>query len=90
MPQPTPAEVIDAVQVFIGEYLERPPEELVFNYDPGMRCEDAFPVDGAPNQDAWAVQVRNAFPEDDGLRISIAEFLQEKYGIVAEVELAWR
>ena len=90
MPQPTPVEVIDAVQVFISEYLDRPREELVFNYDPHMRCDGASPVDTSPYRDAWAVHVRNAYPEDDGLRISIAEFLLEKYGIMAEVELAWR
>ena len=90
MPQPTPVEVIDAVQVFIAEYLERPPEELIYHYDPGMRCEDATPGVNDFDQEVWTIRVRNAFPEDDGLRISIAEFLYDKFGIGAEVVLEWR
>lgn len=90
MPEPTPVEVIDSVQVFIAEYMERPQEELIFNYDPGMRCEDAYPSSDDQRDLTWTIHIRNAYPEDDGLRISIAEFLHEKYGIGAEVVLQWR
>ncbi len=90
MPRPTPIEVIDAVQVFIEEYLDRPPEELIYRYDPGMRCEDAVPGVNGFNEEVWTIHVRNAFPEDDGLRLSIAEHLYQKFGIGVEVWLAWR
>ena len=90
MPQPTPVEIIDSVQVFIAEYLERSLEELLYEYDPGVRCDDAFPDVNDIDQDVWRVHIRNAFPEDDGFRLNIAERLYDKYGIIAEVELAWR
>ena len=90
MPGPTPVEIIDTVQIFIAEYLERPPEELIYEYDPGVRCDDAFPDIDDMDRDVWRVHIRNAFPEDDGFRINIAERLYDKYGIIAEVELAWR
>ncbi len=92
MPQPTPVEIIDAVQVFIGEYLERPPEELIYEYDPGVRCDDAYPGEDEDELDrvVWRVHVRNAFPEDDGFRLNLVERLYEKFGIIAQVELAWR
>ena len=90
MQQHTPTEIVDAVQVFIAEYLERPQSELLYEYDPGVRCDDAFPDVNDMDQDVWRVHVRNAFPEDDGFRINIAERLYDKYGIIAEVDLAWR
>ena len=90
MPQPTPVEIIDSVQIFIAEYLERPPEELVFNYDPTLRCEDAVPHFNQADEEVWTILIRNAFPEDDGLRINIAERVFDKYGIATEVVLEWR
>ena len=63
---------------------------MIYPYDPGMRCEDAEPGVNNLNQEVWTVRVRNAFPEDDGLRINIAEHLYQKFGIGTEVVLEWR
>ncbi len=90
MSQPTPLQVVDAVQSFIYDFLDNPPEGLIYDYHPQMRCYDAAPVASSVNGAGWTVRVCNAFPEDDGLRLRIAEHLFDKFSINVDVALEWR
>ena len=85
----THQQVIDAVNVFIAELLEDPPKDANYTYNPGMRCYDvSFGVQGT-GIEGWNVFIDKALPEDDGLRINICEYLENKFGIGASVVLEW-
>ena len=90
MPQPTPVQVMDAVNLFITDLLEDPPDTAIYDYNPGMRCYDASFGIINTGAEGWKVFIDKALPEDDGLRISIAEHLYAKYGAGVEVVLEWR
>lgn len=81
----TQQDVMETVNVFITNLLDDPPEDTVYNYNPGMRC---YEVTSGVNTD-WTVYIDKAFPEDDGLRLDICELLETKYGIAASVVLEW-
>ncbi len=85
----TDQQVIDAVNVFIADLLDDPPENTIYTYNPGMRCYDvAFGVISS-GAEGWNVYIEKAFPEDDGMRLSVCEYLESKFGIGADVVLEW-
>lgn len=90
MAQPTPVQVMDTVNVYISDLIDEPPDTAIYTYNPGMRCYDASFGLISTGIDGWKVFIDKALPEDDGLRISIAEHLYAKYGTGAEVVLEWR
>ena len=90
MPQPTHAEVINATQEFIADLLNRSAAgETSLPYHPGLHCYDAVSGVNRTGDAMWTVLLGKAFPEDDGLRLDLAEHLNDRLGIGDEVALEW-
>ena len=88
-PPITQQRVMDAVNVFISELVDDPPENVIYEYNPGMRCYEVVFGTTEAGTKGYTAYIEKALPEDDGLRISLAEFLQEKFGIEADIVLEW-
>ncbi len=86
----TDQDVIDAANVFISNLLDDPPENAIYDYNPGMRCYDVSFGVLSSGTEGWSVFVERALPEDDGLRMNICEYLEGKFGIGVNVVLEWR
>ncbi|MYC29931.1 MAG: hypothetical protein F4X65_07575 [Chloroflexi bacterium] len=85
----TEQRIMDAVNVFISELVDDPPENVIYEYNPGMRCyEVTFGTTEAGTR-GYTAYIEKALPEDDGLRITIVEFLHEKFGIESDIVLEW-
>ena len=85
----THQDVTDAVNVFIADLLDNPPEEAIYTYHSGMRCYDVSTGVNSASIQAWTVFIEKALPEDDGLRLKIVDYLEQKFGIGADVVLEW-
>jgi hypothetical protein len=85
----THQDVIDAVNGFIADLLDNPPEESSYTYHPGMGCYDVSAGVISAGVAGWTVFIEKAFPEDDGLRLKIADYLEEKFSIGTDVVLEW-
>ena len=85
----THQDVIDAVNVFIADLLDNPPEEAIYTYHSGMHCYDVSAGVNSTGVAGWTVFIEKAFPEDDGLRLKIADHLEQRFGIGADVVLEW-
>ena len=85
----THQDVIDAVNGFIADLLDNPPEEAIYTYHSGMRCYDVSFGVNSTGVEGWTVFIEKAFPEDDGLRLKIVDYLEQKFGIGADVVLEW-
>ncbi len=75
---PTHAAVISAVNAFITDYS-----------NPGLHCYDAVHGVNSTGDEGWTVFLGKAFPQDDGLRLDIAEHLAAQLDIGADVVLEW-
>lgn len=75
---PTHAAVISAVNAFITDYS-----------NPGLHCYDATHGVNSTGDEVWTVFLGKAFPQDDGLRLDIAEHLAAQLDIGADVVLEW-
>lgn len=75
---PTHAAVISAVNAFITDYSH-----------PGLHCYDAVHGVNSTGDEVWTVFLGKAFPQDDSLRLDIAEHLAAQLNIGADVVLEW-
>lgn len=75
---PTHAAVITAVNNFITDYT-----------NPGLHCYDAIHGVNSTGDAAWTVFLGKALPQDDSLRLDIAERLAEQLDIGADVVMEW-
>ena len=89
MPEPTPAQVIDSTQEFIDALLNRPPSEVSRSYHPGLHCYDAISGVNSTGDAVWLVLLEKAHPDYDELRLEIADYLYDRWGVGADVALEW-
>lgn len=75
---PTHTAVITAVNNFITDYT-----------NPGLHCYDAIHGVNSTRDAVWTVFLDKALPQDDSLRLDIAEHLAAQLDIGADVVLEW-
>ena len=75
---PTHAAVISTVNNFITDHT-----------NPGLHCYDAIHGVNSTGDGVWTVFLGKALPQDDSLRLDIAEHLAAQLDIGADVVLEW-
>lgn len=75
---PTHAAVITAVNNFITDHT-----------NPGLHCYDAIHGVNSAGDEVWTIFLGKTLPQDDSLRLDIAEHLSEQLDIGSDVVMEW-